>query len=65
MKEAAYWNQKRVAVHRRELDGLSHTQLKRQRGLKGTKLGPASPGRLLNADERQAIELELKANGKL
>ena len=35
---------------------LSHSQLFRQRGLWGVKLGPANRGRRLDAGERQAIE---------
>ena len=65
MKEAAYWNQKRYAVNRKELDGLGHTQLKRQRGLRGIKLGPANEGRRLSAEERQEIEASLRQAGKL
>jgi hypothetical protein len=39
-----------------ELRGFGAQQLFRQRGLKGTMLGPANPGRRLDAAERQAIE---------
>jgi hypothetical protein len=34
-----------------ELGGLSHAQLVRQRGLRGTTLGPADRGRRLDAAE--------------
>jgi hypothetical protein len=42
------------------LRGLSHSQLYRQRGLWGVKLGPANRGRRLDAAERQAIEQKLR-----
>jgi hypothetical protein len=35
---------------------LTHAQLVRQRGLRGTTLGPANRGRRLDDAERQAIE---------
>jgi hypothetical protein len=36
-----------------ELRGLAHNQLSSQRGLRSTTLGPANPGRRLDAAERQ------------
>jgi hypothetical protein len=45
------------------LRGLSHSQLYRQRGLWGVKLGPANRGRL-DAAERQAIE-KMRDEGRL
>ena len=49
-----------------DLRGLSHQQQgKRQRGFKGSKVGPASPGRRLSAAEREAIEVRMKAEGTL
>ena len=48
-----------------ELRGLSHSQLYRQRGLWGVKLGPASRGRRLDAAERQAIEQKMRDEGRL
>jgi hypothetical protein len=47
------------------LRGLSHSQLYRQRGLWGVKLGPANRGRRLDAAERQAIEQRMKDEGRL
>ena len=40
--------------------GLAHAQLFRQRGLRGTTLGPANRGRRLDAAECQAIEQKMR-----
>ena len=64
--------QKRRQYHRRaikrhyggELRGLAHAQLFRQRGLRGTTLGPANRGRRLDAAERQAIEQKMRDEGR-
>lgn len=45
--------------------GFSHTQLDRQRGFKGSTIGPANKGRRLTREERQAIEAKMKAEGRL
>ena len=47
------------------LRGLGHSQLFRQRGLHGIKLGPANRGRRLDAAERQAIEKKMRDEGRL
>ena len=47
------------------LRGLAHNQLYCQRGLWGTKLGPANRGRRLDAEERQAIEEKMRVEGRL
>jgi hypothetical protein len=47
------------------LRGLSHSQLYRQRGLHGVKLGPANRGRRLDTAERQAIEQKMRDEGRL
>jgi hypothetical protein len=57
-----YWN-RRLREERR-IEGLAPT-LTNQRGLKGAKLGPANSGRKLNAAERQAIENQMRRDGKL
>jgi hypothetical protein len=49
--------------YRGELRGFGAQQLFRQRGLKGTTLGPANAGRRLSADERKAIEKRLRDEG--
>jgi hypothetical protein len=41
--EGEYYNRRIDATYRAALKGFSHTQLKRQRGFKGTTLGPAGP----------------------
>ena len=64
-KSRGYHNQ---AVKRHfggELCGLAHSQLYRQRGLSGVKLGPANHGRRLDAAERQAIEQKMRDEGRL
>jgi hypothetical protein len=58
-----YWN-KRVREERR-IQGLSHTTLTNQRGLKGTKLGPANEGRKLSLEEREKVEAQMRLDGKL
>ena len=48
-----------------ELRGLTAlAQLFRQRGLRGTTLGPAHRGRRLDAVERQAIERKMRDEGR-
>jgi len=44
---------------------LAHSQLYRQRGLWGVKLGPANRGRRLDAAERQTIEQKMRDDGRL
>jgi hypothetical protein len=64
---------KRRQYHRRaikrhyggELGGLAHSQLFSQRRFRGTTLGPANPGRRLDAAERQAIERKMRDEGRL
>ena len=63
MKEAPYWNKKRRNEAR--IAGLSHTTLTNQRGLKGSKLGPANEGRKLSDEERAAVVAEMKRKGQL
>jgi hypothetical protein len=47
------------------LRGLAHSQVFRQRGLRGTTLGPANRGRRFNSAERQAVEQKMKNEGRL
>lgn len=54
-----YWNQKV-----RNESGATGT-LTKQRGLRGSKLGPASDGRKLSAEEREKIEAQMRRDGKL
>jgi hypothetical protein len=65
MKKCGYHRQVVKRHYGGELRGLSHSQLFRQRGLHGIKLGPANRGRRLDAAERQAIEQKLKDEGRL
>jgi hypothetical protein len=66
MKRKPQFHERRVmAKYESRLDGLSHTQLNRQRGLKGSTLGPASEGRKLSAEEIAAIEEAMRREGKL
>jgi hypothetical protein len=46
-----------------ELRGLTHAQLVRQRGFRGTTLGPANRGHRLDAAEHQAIEQKMRDEG--
>lgn len=62
MNRQPYWNQKRR--EERRIAGLAPT-LTKQRGFKGSKLGPANEGRRLSAAERQEIENQLRRGGKL
>ncbi len=54
-----YWNQKV-----RNESGAAGT-LTNQRGLRGSKLGPASDVRKLSAEEREKIEAQMRREGKL
>lgn len=49
---------------RRDLRGMGHSPLHRQRGLKGSTLGPANEGRRLSAEERAAVEARMREEGK-
>lgn len=49
----------------RDLQGLGQHALVKQRGLRGTKLGPANDGRRLSPEERRAIVEKMKLEGKL
>lgn len=60
-----YWLRRVDASDDPALKGLAHTQLGRQRGLPGSKLGPANEGRRLSVVERQEIERRMKQEGKL
>lgn len=62
-RKPEYWNERVEAKYSASLSGLSHAQLKRQRGLRGSTLGPASEGRRLSDSERSAIEQQLRASG--
>jgi hypothetical protein len=58
-----YWN---ASVRQeKRITGLSHTTLTNQRGLKGSKLGPANEGRRLSSDEAKKIEEQLRREGKI
>lgn len=57
-----YWNRK--IREERRIPGLAPT-LTKQRGLKGSKLGPASAGRSLTAAERRAVEEQMRREGRL
>ena len=48
-----------------DLRGLSHQPMTNQRGFKGGKLGAASAGKRLSAAERQAVEQQMRDEGKL
>ena len=65
MKKRGYHQQTVKHHYGGELRGLSHSQLFRQRGLHGIKLGPANRGRRLDAAERQAIEQKMRDEGLL
>lgn len=60
-----YYNKKVKADYAPELSGLSHTQLSKQRGFKGIKLGPVAPGRKLSKEEVAEIEKRMREEGKL
>ena len=47
------------------LRGYGNQPLKRPRGFKGSKIGPASEGRKLSPEEIAAVEAQLKQDGKL
>lgn len=47
------------------LKGLGGLQTSRIRALKGSTFGAASAGRRLSKSERDAIEAEMRLNGKL
>lgn len=65
-KPAKYHEQKVLAdKYGRDLQGLGDHALARQRGLRGTKLGPANAGRRLSQGEVSAIEQKLRAEGKI
>lgn len=57
-----YWNQ--GVREERRIAGLAPT-LTKQRGLKGSKLGPANEGRRLSSAERQAVADQMRREGKL
>ena len=63
--EGEYYNRRIDATYRAALKGFSHTQLKRQRGFKGTTLGPAGPVHKLADEERKAIEKKMRDEGKI
>ena len=65
MKKRGYHQQAIKRHYGGELRGPSHSQLYRQRGLWGVKLGPANRGRRLDATERQAIEKKMRDEGLL
>ena len=66
MKRSRYYYKRAIKRHYGgELRGLTHAQLFRQRGLRGTTLGPANRGRRLDAAERQAIEQRMRDEGRL
>jgi hypothetical protein len=64
MKKRGYHKQAVKRHYGGELRG-SHSQLYRQRGLWGVKLGPANRGRRLDAAERRAIEQKMRDEGRL
>lgn len=64
-KNRHYHEQARRADYGSELRGISHTQLQRQRGLRGSTLGPANEGRRLSDAEREEIERKLREQGRL
>jgi hypothetical protein len=65
MKERGYHTQSIKRHYGGALRGLAHSQLYRQRGLFGVKLGSANRGRRLDAAERQAIEQKMRDEGRL
>lgn len=48
-----------------QLRGLGDHALARQRGLRGSTLGPASEGRKLTEEEKKAVEVALKRDGRI
>jgi hypothetical protein len=62
---SAYHKQAIKRSYGGQLRGLSHSQLTRQRGLRGTKLGAANRGRRLDVAERQAVEQKMRNEGRL
>lgn len=54
-----YWNKKV-----RNETGAAGT-LTNQRGLRGSKLGPANEGRHMSDDERRKVEEQMRRDGKL
>ena len=62
---ASFTSDQSSAINCGELHGLAHSQVFRQRGLRGTTLGPANRGRRLDAAERQAIEQKMRDEGRL
>lgn len=64
-KTGEYHERSMRANYGAELKGFGHSQLQKQRGLRGTTLGPASSGRRLSAAERAAIEDQMRRDGKL
>lgn len=65
MTNNKYYNRKVIAKYDYTLKGLSHTQLTKQRGFKGTKLGPAGFVHKLSREECKAIEQKMREEGKL
>jgi hypothetical protein len=65
MKKRGYHQEQIKRHYNGGLRGLAHSQLYRQRGLYGVKLGPANRGRRLDAAERQAIEQKMRDEGRL
>jgi hypothetical protein len=47
------------------LRGYGNQPLKKPRGFRGSKLGPANEGRRLSPEEIGAFEAQLKRDGKL
>lgn len=63
-KKTPYWEKRSVSSgnHR---GTMSHQVMTHQRGLKGSKLGPANDGRKLTDEERRAVIEQMKKDGKL
>lgn len=59
LKKQPYWNQKV-----RNEAGAAGT-LTNQRGLRGSKIGPANEGRRVSDEERLKIEAQMRRDGKL
>jgi hypothetical protein len=49
----------------RDLQGYGARQTTHVRALKGSTFGPASRGKRLNAEQRRAIEEQMRAEGKI
>lgn len=64
-KPQSYHERHVIGDYGSSLRGLGGTILVKQRGLRGITLGPANTGRKLSDAEREAIERQMRKDGKL